>query len=60
MGARTVDLVAHLARHDRQRDQLRMRMVERGAGGHTVVLEDDDVAEAAILLQVLHALAERP
>src|SRR5688572_23232095 len=37
-----------------------MRMLERRTSRSTMVLEDDDVAEPAILLQVLYAFAERP
>ena len=58
--ARAVDLVPHLARHHRQRDQLRMRVVERRPGRGAVILENDDVAEAAILFQIPHPLLERP
>jgi hypothetical protein len=34
-----------------------MRVLERGAGGGTVVLEHQDVLEARVLLEVDHALA---
>ena len=44
--ARRRSLRATSSRHDRQRDQLRVRVLERRAGGRAVVLEDQDVAEA--------------
>ena len=56
---RPVDLLAHEGRHDRQRNQLRMRMLERRASRPAVVLEQQDVAQAAVLPEVAHALAER-
>ena len=55
-----VDLFAHEVGHDRQRDELRVRVLERRAGRRAVVLEDQDVAEAPILLQIEDALAEGP
>src|SRR5438445_335537 len=45
--------------NDRRRDQLRMGVPERGAGGLAVVLEHQDVLEAWVLLEVEHAFAER-
>src|SRR3989475_12374192 len=45
--------------NDRRRDQLRVGVPERGAGGRAVVLEHQDVFEAWVLLEVEHALAER-
>ena len=44
----------------RQRDQLRVRMFQRRARRFAVVLEKQDVAEAAVLLQIVDALLERP
>src|SRR3989442_11666014 len=38
-------------RDDGERDELRMRMLQRGAGGLAVILEDEDGLEAAILLE---------
>src|SRR5213594_682682 len=46
-------------RNDGQRDELRVRMLERSAGGLAVILEDEDGLEAAILLEIEHALSER-
>ena len=43
-----------------QRDQLAMRMLERGAGGLAVILEKQDVAEPAILLEIADAVLEGP
>ena len=48
------------SRHDRQRDQLRVRVLERRARRRAVVLEHQDVAEAAVALEIEHPLAERP
>src|SRR3989442_11419193 len=45
--------------NDRRRDQLRVGVPERGAGGRAVVLEPQDVFEAWVLFEVEHALAER-
>ena len=53
-----LDLLAHEVGHDRQRDQLRVRVLERGAGDGALVLEDKDVAKPAILPEIQHALAE--
>ena len=46
--------------HNRQCDQLRVGMLERGSGGLAVVLEDHDVLEAAILLEIDDAVAPCP
>src|SRR5207248_748911 len=54
-----VDLLAHEVGHDRQRDQLRMRVLERRARGGAVVLEDQNVLQPPILLQIEDALAIR-
>ena len=45
-------------RDDGERDELRVRMLQRGAGGLAVILEDEDGLEAAILLEIEHALTE--
>ena len=49
---RALDLLDHLARHDRQRDELRVGVVERGAGQLPLVLEEQDVAEAQVVAEV--------
>ncbi len=60
MPPRAVDLRADEIGHDRQRNELRVPVVERRAGGRAVVLEDEDAAEAAILLEIEDPLAKRP
>jgi hypothetical protein len=55
-----VDLLLHLDRHDGQRDELRMGMLEGRSGGQSLVLEDQRVLESAVLLQVLHPVAVGP
>src|SRR6266446_4671746 len=55
-----VDLFANAARDNRKRDQLRMRMFEGSAGGFSMILEDEDVAEALVVFQVEHAVAVSP
>src|SRR5687768_1438899 len=60
MPPRTVQLLLQLARHDGQRDELRMRMIERRTSRGAMVLEDDDVAQADVAFQVEHTLAPRP
>ena len=57
---RAVHFLAHALGHDRQRDQLRMRMLERCAGGLPVILEKQNVAEAAVVFQIEHAIAIGP
>src|SRR6266571_2726797 len=54
------DLVHHGGRDDGQRDQLRVRVLQRGPGGRAVVLEDQDVAEPGVFPQVQDAVAVRP
>ena len=44
-------------RDDRGGDELGVRVLERGTGGGAVVLEDEDVGEARVLLEVEHPLA---
>src|SRR3984885_10614273 len=48
---RLVQSVANLARNHRSRDQLRMRMLQAGAGIEPVVLEDRDVVHAMVQAQ---------
>ena len=38
----------------------RVRMFQRCAGGLAVILEEDDVAEAVVLLEIVDALLEGP
>src|SRR5579885_406870 len=45
----SVEFFLHRVRNHRQRNELRMRMLERSAGGLAVVAEQHDVAEAAVL-----------
>src|SRR5262249_30185073 len=55
-----VQLLLHQGRNDGQRDQLRVWMFERSAGGLAIILEQDDAAEALVLLQIIDALLEGP
>src|SRR5713101_4034880 len=53
-------LLVDQLRHDGQGNELRVRMLQRGASRFAVILEDQDVAEALVVLQVEHAVAIRP
>ena len=55
-----VDLLGDEPGHDRQRDELRVGVLQRRTGGRAVILEHQDVAEPDIALQVDDPLAERP
>ena len=55
-----IDLFEDAGRHDRQGDQLRMAVFQRGTGGGPMVLEDQDVSEPEILLQVKNPVAIGP
>src|SRR6266536_5676206 len=57
---RAFDFFSNVYGHNRQRDQLRMRVLQSSASGFPVVLEDQDVFEAAVLLQIENAVAEGP
>jgi hypothetical protein len=57
---RAVHLFAHPLGDNRQGDELGVRMLERGARRLTVVLEDEDVLEAPVLLEIQNAIAESP
>ena len=50
MQPRAVHLVAHFARHNRQRDELRVRVLQRGTRRGTVVLENDLRPESPVAL----------
>src|SRR5450759_4651654 len=45
---------------DGERDQLGVRMLQRGARGVAMVLEEEDVTEAAVFLEIVDALLEGP
>ena len=55
-----VQFFLHLDRHDRQRDELGMRVLERCAGRQTLIFEDERILEAGITLQIFHAVTIRP
>src|SRR5271166_1514591 len=57
---RSLELLQHMFRHDGQRDQLAVRMLQRRSRRRTVVLKDHDVFEPLVLLQVEDAVAEGP
>src|SRR5258708_23918966 len=44
--------VDYAARHNRQRDQLAMGMFNHGSGGFSVILEDENVLETAVLFPI--------
>src|ERR1035441_10225505 len=56
----SLQFLHHVNGQNRQRDQLRVRVLERGAGGFSVVLEKQNVFEAPIFLQIEYAIAEGP
>jgi hypothetical protein len=58
--ARTVNLFAQMMWHERQRNQLRMAVVERRTGGNAMVLEHEDAAQPPILFEIDHSVPERP
>ena len=60
VGARAGELVLEMLRHQRHRQELRVRMVERRAGLRAEVLDDQKALEAEVAPQVAHALAPRP
>src|SRR5207253_2064724 len=49
---RAGELLGHHDRDDRRRDELRVRVLERGAGGLAVILEHEDIRESRILFEV--------
>src|SRR6266478_2306661 len=55
-----VDFFAHAARDDRQGNQLRVGMIDGRPGSFSVILENENVAKALIVLQVQHAVAITP
>ena len=55
-----VHFLLHALGDHRQRDELRVGMLQRGAGRFAMVLEQEDVAEAAVLLEIVDALLEGP
>ena len=55
-----VDFFAHAARHNRQRDQLRVGMIDGCARGLSVILENQNVPEALVIFQIQHPVAVSP
>src|SRR5438445_8552226 len=55
-----VHLFAHSTRNDGKSDQLRMRMLHRRAGRFSMILEDQYIPKALIVLQIQHAIAIGP
>src|ERR1700719_4915223 len=55
-----VDFFADAARHDGQSNELRVRVLDGSARSFAVILEDEDVTEALIVLEVQHAVAVGP
>src|SRR5579862_1611305 len=60
MLASAVHFLGHALGNNRQSDKLRVSMFQRGAGGIAMVFEDQDVFEAAILLEVNDAVTIGP
>ena len=54
------DLFGDVNGKNGQRDELRVRVLERGAGSLAVILEDEDVLEATIFLEIENTVAECP
>src|ERR1700730_6371009 len=57
---RAFDLFGHINGKNGKRNELRMSVLERGAGGFSVIFENQDVFETTILLEVKDAVAEGP
>src|SRR5580700_1850948 len=57
---RTFQFLRNVDRQDRQRDQLRVRMLQRGSGCLAMILENQDVLESPVFLQIENAIAEGP
>src|SRR6202521_4699749 len=53
-------LLDHVDRKNGQCDQLRMRVLQRSPGRLPVILENQDVLKAPVLLQIKNAVAEGP
>ena len=60
VGLCAVQLFLHELGDDRRGDDLGMGMVQRRARGPALVLEDQDVAQAAVALEVQDAVAVGP
>ena len=56
----SLQFLGHVNRNDGQGDHLRMGVLERSAGSFSVVLENQDVLEAAVFLQIEDAVAKGP
>src|SRR5437773_9130069 len=60
VGLGTVDLLPNTLRNHRQRDQLRVRVLQRRAGRLPVILEHYQVSQAMVLAQIERAVLESP
>src|ERR1019366_7690433 len=56
----SLQFLHHVNGQNGQRDKLRVRVLERGAGGFSVVLEKQNVFEAAVLLEIEYAITKGP
>ena len=56
----SLQFLNHVNGQNRQRDQLRVSVLERGSGCFSVVLEEQNVLEAPIFLEIENAIAEGP
>src|SRR5579884_2149275 len=55
-----LELLNDLSRQNRQRDQLRVSVLQGSARGLSVILENQDVLEAAVFFQVQNAVSKGP
>src|SRR5579884_1423827 len=55
-----VDLLLNALGNDGESDQLRVRVLEGGAGAFAMVLEEQNVSQAMIALEVENAVAKGP
>src|SRR5262245_43093997 len=60
MGLAPVDLFPHELRYDRQGYELGVSVLQGSAGGLSMILENQDIAEPFVFLQVQHAISEGP
>ena len=56
----SLQFLHHVNGQNRQRDQLRVGVLERGAGCFSVVLEEQNVLEASIFLKIENAITLGP
>src|SRR5579859_225227 len=57
---RRVQFLAHSLGYDRERDQLRVRVLQRRTRRISMILEDESVAKPLVILEIQHAIAISP